>query len=116
MQGLNPVVARWIECWNTANLDDLPISDNFKHTSPFGTIEPKSRYLEIVEKNRNDFLGNKLTVLKHIQQGENVCIQFEQSNANTGLQMVVCEWYILDGERITEIQSFYNIGNAEITG
>ena len=116
MNNLHPVVKQWIECWNSGNVDDLPIADDFCHTSPFGTIESKARYMEIVNKNRQDFLGNQLTVTAQIQEGDQVCIQFEQKNANTGLEMTVCEWYWIEGDKITAIRSFYNVGNAEIKG
>ncbi len=113
---IDPVVEKWFACWESGRIYELPIADNFRHTSPFGTIETKARYLEIVEKNRKDFLGNKLTIIKQIKEGNNVCVQFEQMNINTGLEMIVCEWYVLDGDQIKEIRSFYNIGNAEIKG
>lgn len=113
---VHPVIKKWLSCWETGNLDDLPILDCFRHTSPFGTIETKKRYLEIVEKNKSDFLGNTLTVINQIKEGDQVCVQFEQKNANSGLEMVVCEWYTLEGDQIREIRSFYNIGDAEIKG
>ena len=116
MENIDPVVAKWIACWQSGDIDNLPITDDFKHSSPFGTIDGKKRYLEIVNKNKKDFLGNTLTIVNQIKQGNNVCVQFEQKNANTGLEMLVCEWYQLDGDNIKEIQSFYNIGNAEIKG
>ncbi len=113
---VHPVVRQWFSCWETGNLNDLPILDDFSHSSPFGTIETKARYLEIVRKNISDFLGNKLTVVDQIKEGDKVCVQFEQKNANTGLEMRVCEWYTLEGDRIKEIRSFYNIGDARIEG
>jgi len=116
MKDLHPVIKKWFECWETGNIDALPITDNFSHTSPFGTIQPKKRYLEIVSKNKKDFLENKLTVLKQIKEGNEVCVQFEQKNTNTGLEMTVCEWYVLDGNLIKAIRSFYNVGDAEIKG
>lgn len=116
MKNIDPVVKKWFSCWENGNIDELPIIDSFKHTSPFGVIETKERYLEIVEKNTKDFLGNKLTVTKQIKEGDNICVQFEQKNANTGLEMTVCEWYVLEGNLIKEIRSFYNVGNAEIKG
>lgn len=112
----SPIVEQWFECWRSGDTDNLPIADDFTHTSPFGTIEGKERYLEIVAKNKQDFLGNTLTVIKQINEGDNVCVQFEQSNKNTGLEMTVCEWYELEGNIIKSIRSFYNIGNAEING
>lgn len=113
---VHPVVKKWLSCWETGELEALPIVDNFCHTSPFGTIESKQRYMDIVAKNKADFLGNTLTVINQIQQQDQVCVQFEQKNANTGLEMVVCEWYELEGDKIKAIRSFYNVGNAEIKG
>lgn len=113
---VHPVVKKWLSCWQTGELKALPISDDFCHTSPFGTIESKERYLEIVEKNKADFLGNSLTVMDQIKEDNRVCVQFEQKNANTGLEMTVCEWYTLEGDQIKEIRSFYNIGDAHIKG
>ena len=69
---VHPVVKKWLSCWETGKLEDLPIQDDFCHTSPFGTIETKKHYLEIVEKNKADFLGNTLTVVAQIQQDNKV--------------------------------------------
>ncbi|NNL55265.1 MAG: nuclear transport factor 2 family protein [Woeseia sp.] len=114
---LPPAVSRWFDCWNSGVIDDLPITDDFRHTSPFGTIETKARYLEIVNKNTDAFLGNKLTVLKQIADGDKVCVQFRQSrDDDPEFEMIVCEWYVLDRGRIKEIESFYNIGDAVIEG
>jgi len=110
-------VAQWFACWNSGVIDNLPLTDDFRHTSPFGTIETKARYLEIVNKNRESFLGNRLTVLKQIVDGNNVCVQFRQTRKDDPeFEMIVCEWYVTDGVGIREIESFYNIGNAVIQG
>lgn len=114
---LPPPVTQWFACWNKGVVDDLPITDDFCHTSPFGTIKTKTRYLEIVNKNRESFLGNRLDLLKKIVDGDNVCVQFRQTRADDpDFEMIVCEWYVLDGGRIKEIESFYNIGDAQIQG
>lgn len=110
-------VARWFVCWNSGAVDDLPIAEDFCHTSPFGTIRTRARYMEIVNKNRASFLGNTLSVLDQIVEGQRVCVQFEQTREDDPeFRMNVCEWYLLDGDRIKEIKSFYNIGNAVIEG
>ncbi|HSM32245.1 MAG TPA: nuclear transport factor 2 family protein [Woeseiaceae bacterium] len=110
-------VARWFACWNTGPIDDLPITDDFRHTSPFGTIESRARYLEIVNRNRDQFLGNRLAVLRQIVDGNDVCVQFRQTrDDDPDFEMTVREWYVLDGDRIREIESFYNIGDAVIQG
>ena len=110
-------VAQWFACWNSGVIDNLPLTDDFRHKSPFGTIESKTRYLEIVNKNRDSFLGNRLTVLKQIVDGNNVCLQFRQTrDDDPEFEMIVCEWYVIDGDMIREIESFYNIGDAVIQG
>lgn len=110
-------VAEWFACWNSGTVEDLPITDDFRHTSPFGTIETKARYMDIVNKNRESFLGNQLTVLKQIVDGNHVCVQFRQTREDDpAFEMTVCEWYLLEGDRIKEIESFYNIGDAVIQG
>lgn len=114
---LPPPVAQWFACWNSGNVDELPITDDFRHTSPFGTIETKARYLDIVNKNRKSFLGNKLTVLTQIVDGNVACVQFLQTrDDDPAFEMKVSEWYFLEGDRIREIESFYNIGDAVIQG
>lgn len=116
MLELHPVVNKWFECWRGGKLDTLPIAEDFTHTSPFGIIKGKNRYMEIVFKNKKDFLNNQLTVTKQICQDNQVCVQFEQKNNQTGLEMTVCEWYEIRGELISQIRSFYNIGDAKIVG
>lgn len=116
-QELPTPVAQWFDCWNSGNIDDLPLTEDFRHTSPFGVIETRRRYLEIVGKNTEAFLGNKLTLIRQMVAGDNVCVQFRQTRADDpDFEMVVCEWYVLEGERIREIESFYNIGDAVIQG
>lgn len=116
-QKLPRPVARWFACWNSGNVDDLPITDDFCHTSPFGKIETKARYLDIVRKNEESFLGNELTVLKQIVGKTDVCVKFRQTREDDPtFEMIVCEWYVLEGDRIREIESFYNIGDAVIQG
>ena len=39
MKKLPAPFARWFAYWNTGAIDDLPITVDFRHTSPFGTIE-----------------------------------------------------------------------------
>ena len=117
MNELPTPVARWFACWNAGAVDELPITDDFRHTSPFGTIETKARYLEIVNKNRESFLSNTLTVLRQIIDGDNACVVFRQTREDDPeFEMTVCEWYVLDGDHIMAIESFYNIGDAVIQG
>ncbi|MBT8143023.1 MAG: nuclear transport factor 2 family protein [Gammaproteobacteria bacterium] len=114
MTTLHPSIQKWFDVWESGKLEELPVTDDFSHTSPFGTIAPKSAYLEIVSKNRAEFLGNVFTILDQIQEGNKLVVRYDLSNKNTGLEMRVCECYELEGDLINEIHAYYNIGNAEI--
>jgi hypothetical protein len=35
------LVEEWFSKWGTGDFTNLPITENFKHTSPFGTINGK---------------------------------------------------------------------------
>ncbi len=39
----------WIEIWDRGEPRALPLADEFVHVSPFGRIEGRGRYLEVVE-------------------------------------------------------------------
>ena len=43
------LVKDWFEKWEEGDFLNLPLAAQFKHTSPFGTIEGKENYLSIVE-------------------------------------------------------------------
>ena len=33
------IIDKWFQCWNSGQYRKVPITDQFEHTSPFGTIE-----------------------------------------------------------------------------
>lgn len=49
------LVTKWFRCWTDDNFQNIPVSDDFKHISPFGTIDGKVPYLQVVEDNRDTF-------------------------------------------------------------
>ena len=52
---INNLIEVWFEKWKNGDYYDLPISENFTHTSPFGKIKGKQEYLDLVEKNKDKF-------------------------------------------------------------
>lgn len=40
---LNRLVKKWFDKWEEGDYLHLPISEDFKHTSPFGTINGKKK-------------------------------------------------------------------------
>ena len=113
---IHTVVKKWFDLWEEGNVEELPLTNDFKHHSPFGTIETKEKYLELVSKNKDNFLGNSFKIIDHIQEENKVSVRYELLNKNTGLDMEVSEWFILNGDLIQEVWSYYNVGSAEIKG
>ncbi len=112
MSNIYSIVEKWFSCWETGELDQLPITNDFEHTSPFGTISSKSTYLDIVEKNKDRFLGKSFQIIDKIIEGNNACVRYEVINPDGNMD--VCEWYTMEGGLIKNIYSYYNIGDAKL--
>ena len=103
------LIKKWFELWEKGDFKNLPIATNFKHTSPFGTIEGKENYLSIVEANKDKFLGYTFKIHDGIYEKEKACVRY------TGIQndfnLDVSEWYSIKDNLIIEIFAYYHIGD-----
>jgi hypothetical protein len=68
--GSHKLVLDWFGKWEKRDYYNLPIIDDFSHTSPYGTITGKEAYLNMVESNEDKFLGYRF-VLHDILAEEN---------------------------------------------
>lgn len=103
------LIEQWFERWDKGDFLNLPISDNFKHTSPFGTIDGKKEYLDLVKKNQDKFLGYVFEIHDGIYQTGKACVRYTaKQGKDFGLD--VSEWYYVKDELIEEIVSYYHIG------
>lgn len=95
----------WIDAWNRGEPESIPLAETFVHTSPFGRIEGREKYLEktIPMAKRN---VTSLTVLKTIATSDEVVIMFEMQTPAGPIP--VCDWISIEGENIAEIRSFYD--------
>jgi hypothetical protein len=101
------LVQKWFECWEQGNLEQLPIADDFKHTSPYGTIKSKAAYLEIVKANRDKFLGHRFVMHDVFYGPDMACIRY--SAIKEDFRLEVSEWHYMDNDLIHEIIAYYNI-------
>jgi hypothetical protein len=106
---MQQLVEQWFEAWDTGNLADLPISENFKHSSPFGTIEGKKAYMELVQKNRSKFLGYTFQIHDAMYDHNKACVRYP-ARQGKDFKLDVSEWYYTHENRIDEIISHYHIG------
>ena len=102
------IIDKWFQCWNSGQYRKIPITDQFEHTSPFGTIEGKNNYLEIVEKNEDKFLGYTFTIHDAIYGDQHACVRYVGSQGDFSLE--VSEWYYFKNDLIDRIIAYYHIG------
>lgn len=95
----------WLEYWNEGTPDDIPLAENFKHTSPFGCVEGRQKYLDWVKplsaRNTVD-----LKIQRIISDRNQAVVHFEMETPSGKIPVV--DWIVVSGDEIVEIQSFYD--------
>jgi hypothetical protein len=104
---LKELVKKWFEKWEEGDFLNLPISENFKHTSPYGTIKGKKQYISLIEVNKDKFLGHRFELLDEIYEKDKACVRYTAIKDNFTLD--VSEWYYPDEGLIGEIVAYYSI-------
>jgi len=102
------LVKSWFEKWETGDFLDLPLADNFSHTSPFGTIEGKEAYLDLVKANREKFLGYRFEIHDELYEEDRACVRYTAVQGDFKLD--VSEWYYFGNGLIEKILAYYHIG------
>ncbi len=103
------IVADWFNKWQDGRYMDLPLTEDFQHTSPFGTIEGKDTYLDIVDKNKDKFLGQTFQIHDAFYGETHACIRYTARQL-PDFFLDVSEWYYFKGDLINEIIAYYHIG------
>ena len=107
---LQELVKTWFDKWNEGDFLQLPIADEFKHTSPFGTIDGKEKYLDLVKENKDKFLGYKFKIHDAIYEKNRACVRYTAIQGDFTLD--VSEWHYTKGDLIVEIIAYYHIGDV----
>ncbi|MEM7381229.1 MAG: nuclear transport factor 2 family protein [Bacteroidota bacterium] len=97
----------WFDKWETGDFLNLPISNNFKHTSPYGTIEGKEAYISLVDANKDKFLGHRFEVRDALYTADSSCVRYTAIQGDFRLE--VSEWHYCKDGLIEEIVAYYNI-------
>ena len=105
------LVRDWFSKWEEGDFLNIPVSENFKHTSPFGTIEGKENYLNVVKENKDKFLGYTFDVQDEIYDNQKACVRYRAVQNEFGLD--VSEWFYVENNLIKEIVSYYHIGEIQ---
>ena len=104
---IKTLVKVWFEKWETGDFLNLPISENFKHTSPYGTINGKKAYIDLVEANKDKFLGHRFEIHDEIYEPDRGCVRYTAIQGDFRLE--VSEWHYPKDGLVDEIVAYYNI-------
>ena len=103
-------VRAWFGAWQEGNYREIPVTDDFTHISPFGTVEGKAAYLELVEANLDSFLGFHFTIHDELHGDSVACVRYTAHKGEFSLD--ASEWFFGTDAGIDEIVSYYNVGEA----
>ena len=103
------LVKLWFSKWKDGDFTDLPIADDFRHTSPYGTIASKAEYTQFVADNEDKFLGHEFEIHGEIYDGNEACVRYTAVQGDFRLE--VSEWHVVRDGKIAEIIAYYNIGD-----
>jgi len=97
----------WIEAWIRMDMEWLRqrLAPDFVHVSPFGRLEGRDFYLATVEPMARKSVV-ELEIKDVIASGNQAAVWFENRTPKGAVDS--CDWIRVEGDRIQEIQSFYD--------
>ncbi len=104
------LIQDWFAKWESGDYLHLPVTDDFCHTSPFGTIEGKKAYLDLVKANEDKFLGQQFEIHDIICHADIACARYTARQGET-FSLEVSEWYYFKENLIEKIIAYYHIGD-----
>jgi hypothetical protein len=105
------LVRKWFELREKGDFSALPVSESFRHTSPFGTIAGKAQYFKLVADNRDKFLGYIFKIHDGIYGEQHASVRYTAIQGEFTLD--VSEWYYIENNLIREIIAYYHIGEIQ---
>jgi len=95
----------WIEGWIAGKPDEIPLAREFTHSSPFGVVKGREKYLAWV-KPLSAKNVTSLKIVKTLGGEDESAIWFEMMTPK-GL-VLCCDWVQAKNGEIVAIQSFYD--------
>ena len=96
----------WFEAFREKDIDKLErtLTEDFVHSSPFGEIQPRQAYLDLVSANPQAFFSPVIEVQDMIADGDKIAVRY-LVNKNPACDCI----YVRDGQ-IAKIYSYYHYG------
>jgi len=108
MNEAKKLAREWIEVWGRDDPSVLPLAENFVHVSPFGRIEGRDRYLEVVRPLAEANVA-ALQVQDVLAEGNRACVAFSMDTPNG--PVACCDWVVVEQGRILSVHSYYDSRN-----
>lgn len=111
MSQIKELIEAWFKKWDSGDFLNQPITADFSHTSPFGTIEVKKNiwpWSGPLKINSWVIFSRYMTLFSE----NNACVRYSAIQGVFTLD--VSEWYYLNNGLIERIVAYYHIG--EIRG
>ncbi len=86
---------------------ELPISNNFKHTSLYRIIDGKKNYIDSVQLNKDKFLGHRFVIHDEIYESKKARIRY--ATIHEDFKPEVSEWHYAKDGLIKETVVHYNM-------
>lgn len=95
----------WIQGWIDGKPDDIPLADDFVHSSPFGTVRGRETYLEWVKPMAEKSVAG-ITIRDVIGAEGRAAITFDLETP-AGI-VPSCDWVFVADGTIREVNSYYD--------
>ncbi len=70
------VLDTWFALWESGEFLNLRLAENFTHVSPYGTIQGKNKYLQLVDANKDKFLNHQFEIHDILHEGNKACVRY----------------------------------------
>ena len=98
------VAENWLHAFQQKDISLVALAEGFTHSSPFGVVEGRDTYLNMVRANEAAFFDVELEVQDIITEGDKIAIRY-LLNGNPA-----CDCIYIEGDQIAHIHSYYHIG------
>lgn len=111
---IQELVHQWFALWKTGEFESLPLTEDFTHTSPYGTVKGKAEYFALADANREAFTGNTFDIHEMLFDKNRACVRYTM-NSPTGT-LEVGEWIYEKDGLISKIIAYYNLQEERKAG
>ncbi len=98
------IAESWLQAFRQRDLSGLALAEDFVHTSPYGEIQGRQAYLDLVRQYEEAFFRSTLQVQDLFGSGEKYAVRY-LVDGNPACDCI----YIQEG-RIWKIFSYYHLG------